>query len=138
MRVLFSEDDPDPRDIALIALANACGVFRTILSSEERAQVRDRIDLLKNLDLIGRTMTTAVEALDATDELSPVPRQPKEIPVVPGLPLLGNGLAMRKGLVTFLARQYRELGPIFKIRAPGRRFVCIAGPEATNFLTSHG
>ena len=138
MRVLFSEDVPGPRDIALIALANACGVFRTILSSEERAQVRDRIDLLKNLDLIGRTMTIAVEELDAPDEPSPEPRQPKEIPVVPGLPLLGNGLAMRKGLVTFLARQYRELGPIFKIRVPGRRFVCIAGPEATNFLTSHG
>ena len=138
MRVLFSDDVPDPRDIAMIALANACGVFRTILTSEERAQVRDRIDLLKNLDLIGRTMSLAIEGLEASDDLPPTPRRPKEIPVVPGLPLLGNGLAMRKGLVTFLARQYRELGPIFRIRAPGRRFVCIAGPEAANFLTSHG
>ncbi|MYD00663.1 MAG: cytochrome P450 [Gammaproteobacteria bacterium] len=138
MRVLFSDDIPDPRDIAMIALANACGVFRTILTSEERAQVRERIDLLKNLDLIGRTMSLAIEGLEAPDDASPKPRRPKEIPVVPGLPLLGNGLAMRKGLVTFLARQYRQLGPIFRIRAPGRRFVCIAGPEAANFLTSHG
>ncbi|MXX57128.1 MAG: cytochrome P450 [Gemmatimonadetes bacterium] len=138
MRILFSDDVPDPRDIAIIALANACGVFRTILSSEEREQVRDRIDLLKNLDLIGRTMSLAIEGLDAPDEPAPEPRRPKEIPVVPGLPLLGNGLAMRRGLVAFLARQYRELGPIFRIRAPGRRFVCIAGPEAANFLTSHG
>ncbi len=138
MRILFSDDVPGPRDIAIIALANACGVFRTILSSEERAQVRDRIDLLKNLDLIGRTMILAIEGLETPDEPAPEPRQPKEIPVVPGLPVLGNGLAMRRGLVTFLARQYRELGPIFRIRAPGRRFVCIAGPEAANFLTSHG
>ena len=138
MRVLFSDDIPDPRDIAIIALANACGVFRTILTSEERAHVRDRIDLLKNLDLIGRTMSLAIEGLEAPDAPPSEPRQPKEIPVVPGLPLLGNGLAMRKGLVTFLARQYRELGPIFRIRAPGRRFVCMAGPEAANFLTSHG
>ena len=138
MRILFSDDVPDPRDIAIIALANACGVFRTILSSEEREQVRDRIDLLRNLDLIGRTMGLAVADIDTPDGPPPEPRQPKEIPVVPGLPLLGNGLAMRKGLVAFLARQYRELGPIFKIRAPGRRFVCIAGPEAANFLTSHG
>ncbi|MDE2804694.1 MAG: cytochrome P450 [Gemmatimonadota bacterium] len=138
MRILFSDDVPDPRDVAIIALANACGVFRSILSSEERAQVRDRIDLLKNLDLIGRTMSLAIEGLDAPDEPAPEPHRPKEIPVVPGLPVLGNGLAMRKGLVTFLARQYRELGPIFRIRAPGRRFVCIAGPEAANFLTSHG
>ena len=138
MRVLFSDDVPDPRDIAIIALAGACGVFRTILTSEEREQVRDRIDLLKNLDLVGRTMSLAIEGLEAPDEPAAGPRRPEEIPVVPGLPLLGNGLAMRKGLVTFLARQYRELGPIFRIRAPGRRFVCIAGPEAANFLTSHG
>ena len=137
--MLFSEDVPDPRDIALIALASACGVFRTH-SVTQRSGRRSRIafDLLKNLDLIGRTMTLAVEELDAPDEPSPAPRQSKEIPVVPGLPQLGNGLAMRKGLVRFLAHQYRELGPIFKIRVPGRRFVCIAGPEATNFLTSHG
>ena len=138
MRALFSDDVPDPRDIAMIALANACGLFRTILSSEERAQVRDRIDLLKNLDLIGRTMSLAIEGLEAPAEPPPEPPQPKEIPAVPGIPLLGNGLAMRKGLVHFLARQYRELGPIFRIRAPGRRFVCMAGPEAADFLATHG
>ena len=138
MRILFSDDVPDPRDIAIVALADACGVFRTILSSEELEQVRDRIDLLRNLDLIGRTMGLAIEGLEAPDEPRPEPRRPREIPVVPGLPLLGNGLAMRRGLVTFLARHYRELGPIFRIRASGRRFVCIAGPEAANFLTSHG
>ena len=133
MRVLFSDDVPDPRDIAMIALANACGVFRSILTSEERAQVRDRIDLLKNLDLIGRTMSLAIEGLEAPDDPPPKPRRPKEIPVVPGLPLLGNGLAMRRGLVAFLARQYRDLGPIFRIRAPGRRFVCIAGAGGGQF-----
>ena len=74
MRVLFSDTVPDPRDIAMIALANACGVFRTILSSEERAQVRDRIDLLTKLDLIGRTMGLAIEALEAADEPPPKSR----------------------------------------------------------------
>ena len=138
MRILFSDEVPDPRDIAIIALANACGVFRTILSSEEREQVEDRIDLLKNLDLIGRTMSLAIEGLKEPDDPPPEPRRLKEIPVVPGLPLVGNGLAMRKGVVTFLARQHRKLGPIFRIRVPGRRFVCIAGPEAANFLTSRG
>ena len=138
MRVLFSDDFPEPRDIAMIALADACGVFRTILSSEERAQTRDRIDLLQNLDLIGRTMHLAIKGLDVPDEPPAGPPRPTRIPVAPGIPLLGNGLAMRKGLPAFLVRQYRDLGPIFRIRVPGRRFVCIAGPEAVNFLTSHG
>ena len=51
---------------------------------------------------------------------------------------MGNGLAVRKGPVNFLTHQYRELGPIFSIRAPGRRFVCIVGPEAASFLASQG
>ncbi|MCY3657636.1 MAG: GPP34 family phosphoprotein [Caldilineaceae bacterium] len=71
MRVLFGDDIPDPRDIALITLADACGVFHTILSSEEREQVQDRVDLLKNLDLIGRTMSLAIEGLEVSDESSP-------------------------------------------------------------------
>ena len=138
MRLLFSDDIPDPRDIGIVALADACGVFRTILAPEERAQVRDRIDLLRNLDLIARTMGRAIKELETPGELPAKPARPKEIPVAPGLPLLGNGLAMSKGLVTFLIRQYRELGPIFRIRAPGRGFICMVGPDATNFLTTHG
>ena len=138
MRVLFSDSLPDPRDIAVIALANACGVFRTILTAAERAQVRERIDLLTNLDLVGRTMSMAIKALGAADETPSKRPQAKEIPVVPGLPLLGNGLAMRKGLVRFLTQQYRKRGPIFETRVPGRRFVCMVGPEATRFLATHG
>ena len=138
MRVLFSDEIPDPRDIAMIALADACGVFHSILSSEERSQVQGRIDLLKKLDLIGRTMSQAIEGLEAPAASTPEPRPPREIPVAPGLPLLGNGLAMSRGLPAFLVRQYRNLGPIFRIRAPGRRFLCLAGPEAANFLALHG
>ncbi len=138
MRVLFSDEIPDPRDIAMIALADACGVFHSILSSEERSQVQDRIDLLKKLDLIGRTMGQAIEGLETPAEATSQARPPREIPVAPGLPLLGNGLAMGRGLPAFLVRQYRDLGPIFRIRAPGRRFLCLAGPEAVNFLALHG
>ena len=138
MRLLFSDDIPDPRDIGIIALADACGVFRTILAPEERAQVRDRIDLLRNLDLIASTMGRAIKELETPGEPPAKPVRPKEIPVAPGLPLLGNGLAMSRGLVTFLVRQYRELGPIFRIRAPGRGFICMVGPDATNFLATHG
>ena len=138
MRLLFSDDIPDPRDIGIIALADACGIFRTILAPEEQSQVRDRIDMIRKLDLIARTMGRAIEELDTPDEPPAKPARPKEIPVAPGLPLLGNGLAMSKGLAPFLVRQYRELGPIFRIRAPGRGFICMAGPDATDFLATHG
>ena len=44
MRVLFSDEIPDPRDIVIICLADACGVFDNILSKSERAEVHDRIE----------------------------------------------------------------------------------------------
>ena len=40
MRVLFSDDIPDPRDIVLICLADACGMFEKILSKEEFTKSR--------------------------------------------------------------------------------------------------
>ncbi len=138
MRLLFSDDIPDPRDPGIIALADACGMLRSILSPDEYAQVRGRIDVLQNLDLIAQAMGRAIQELSKPGEPSARSTQLEEIPVVPGLPLLGNSLALRKGLVAFLCHQYRRLGPIFRIRTPGRRFVCMVGPEATNFLASHG
>lgn len=47
---------------------------------------------------VGRTMSLAIDGPEASDEPPAAARQPKEIPIVPGLPPLGNGLAMRRGL----------------------------------------
>ena len=42
MRVLFSDDIPDPRDIVIICLADACGLFDSILSKSDRDEVQER------------------------------------------------------------------------------------------------
>ena len=67
MGVLFADDVPHPRDAMLIAVVDACGIFDRILSSEEKAEVADRIDLLRRLDLIGRTVSDAIRGLGASD-----------------------------------------------------------------------
>ncbi len=38
----------------------------------------------------------------------------------------------------FLTRSYEQYGPVFGIRALGRKFVVLAGPEANLFLTKEG
>ena len=63
MRALFHDEVPDPRDIVIVGLANACGVFERILSREEREQVRKRIELLSQLDPIGQSVNDAIRAL---------------------------------------------------------------------------
>ncbi len=59
-------------------------------------------------------------------------------PMARGWPVLGNALAMQQDLVTFLVEQYKQLGPIFRVRALNQEFVVMAGPEANTFVTQHG
>lgn len=60
MRTLFSHDIPDPRDIVIISLAAASGVFESVLTPDELAQVQGRIDLICRMDLIGREVADAI------------------------------------------------------------------------------
>ncbi len=60
MGVLFSDEIPDPRDAMLIGLADACDIFKELLSQRELHNVEDRIELVSGLDLIGRAMTQAI------------------------------------------------------------------------------
>ncbi|MCY3988353.1 MAG: GPP34 family phosphoprotein, partial [Gammaproteobacteria bacterium] len=56
--VLFSGDIPDPRDIALICIADACGVLKTVFGDKELDEVAPRLDQLRKMDLIGRELIT--------------------------------------------------------------------------------
>lgn len=55
-------------------------------------------------------------------------------PLAPGLPLLGNAREMAGNPLPFLIDQYQRHGPIFRVRAAGRAFTVIAGPEANQLL----
>ncbi|MCY4104766.1 MAG: GPP34 family phosphoprotein [bacterium] len=61
MEVLLSDDIPDPRDVMLICLADACGIFRVLLSGKELASLVPRIEQVTRLDLIGQTMVRAID-----------------------------------------------------------------------------
>ena len=139
MRALFHEEVPDPRDIVIVGLANACGVFERILSREERDQVGGRIELLSQLDLIGQSVSDAIRALRR--RAAPVvPRPRRKWPRARGWPLLGNTLDLlrTRTLRQFLTERYRELGPLFELRALNRRLLVMAGAEANLFLSREG
>ena len=60
MGVLFSDEIPDARDIVIISLADACGIFGGILSSRELKGAAQRIAQVRKMDLIGREVSKAV------------------------------------------------------------------------------
>ena len=60
MSVLFSDEIPDPHDIAIVGLADTCGIFKELLSRRELDDVAPRIVQVRKLDLIGRVVSRAV------------------------------------------------------------------------------
>ena len=68
--VLFSDDIPDPRDVALIGLVDACDILREIFPDRDMEQCRPRIDQLRKMDLIGRELAQAIADIEHTVMMS--------------------------------------------------------------------
>ena len=60
MEVLFSNEIPNPRDIVLICLVDACGILRELLTARELDSASERIEQVRKLDLIGQAVSKAV------------------------------------------------------------------------------
>ncbi|MYI56115.1 MAG: GPP34 family phosphoprotein [Acidimicrobiia bacterium] len=61
MSALLGDDIPDPRDVMLVCLADACGAFGELLARGEFADVIPRLEQLRKLELIGRAVFEAIE-----------------------------------------------------------------------------
>ncbi len=64
MEVLFSDEIPDPRDIMLICLVDACGIFSELLSKNALDGAAERIAQVRRMDLIGQAMTQAIRDIE--------------------------------------------------------------------------
>ena len=66
MGVLFSDEIPDPRDVVILCLADACGLFRHMLTRRELDQAATRIDQVRKLDLIGQAVSQAIHDIEVS------------------------------------------------------------------------
>ncbi|MCY4005923.1 MAG: GPP34 family phosphoprotein [Rhodobacteraceae bacterium] len=66
MSILFSDEIPEPRDIIIIVLVDACGLFRHLLSEKEHKRTRERISAIRKMDLIGQAVTNSVREIEAS------------------------------------------------------------------------
>ena len=62
--VLLSDDIPDPRDVVIIGLADACGILRELLPKGDYEQARARVDQVRKLDLIGQATYRAIHDIE--------------------------------------------------------------------------
>ena len=132
MRVLFISDIPDPRDIVIICLADACGLFERLISVDELGQIQERVEAVSRLDLIGQSVA---EAIRQSEEPAEIVRPTKAIPK-------GDRVSFTRVLLRdyreFFIDQYRRFGPIFQVRDPINRPITImTGPEALLFYAKN-
>lgn len=67
LETILSEDTiPDPRDIVLICLVDACGIFDELLSETELRRARPRIDQIRKMDLIGQAMAKVIQDIQSS------------------------------------------------------------------------
>jgi hypothetical protein len=62
--VLLSDETPDPKDVAIICLADGCNILRDVFSDKEINRIRPRIDQIRKLDLIGREVSGAIMEIE--------------------------------------------------------------------------
>jgi hypothetical protein len=58
-QLILTDEIPDPRDVVLVCLLNACELFYLVFSADELEQVAPRIEQLSKMDLIGQAVTQA-------------------------------------------------------------------------------
>ena len=70
MEVLFGDQIPDPRDVVIICLVDACGILKEMLSDRELDRASKRIEQVTRLDLIGQAVSKAVWDIQASIALA--------------------------------------------------------------------
>ena len=142
LQEIFGTEIPDPRDIAIISLANACDIFPRILPTDDYEEVRARIELISRLELVSRSVVASIRELTLAESFAKrqgIRRVGGGWPRASGhLPLIGHMWQFRNTINGFLVEQYRKLGPVFEISILGNKLVVMAGPEANRFLLHEG
>ncbi len=134
---IFTDAIPDPRDVIVICLANACGVMRHAFELDDAAE--ERIELISKMDLIGRSIASAVTHNLAGPSLrrSSVTR---DIPTVPLRDLALNRHARDGNVPALFASIAKKHGPVFKIRPPlsGNGMTFLAGIDTNRWMHRSG
>ena len=136
-RALLDDEIPDPRDIAVIGLLNACGGIHSLLDQEEYELAKDRIELFSGMDLIGRTIVEAVSSSYRPPQSLRAARR-RSIPVVRLRDLLRSQTFRSGNVPKFMAEKVKELGPVFELRSPGRTMVVLGGTEMNRWVGRRG
>ena len=136
MRTLFDDEIPDPHDVTVVGLVEACDGFKAMLTLEEYEEVEERIALVAGMDLFGRAVLAAVRSSYSPPASLHAGRQP--LPTVGLWDCLKSSTFRAGNLPKFFAEQAERLGAAFELKLPGNRFVVLAGAEVNHWVGRKG
>ena len=139
LSVILHDEIPDPRDAILVALMHTCGGFKLLLEEEDYEDALDRIELVARLDLIGRTVATAVKDSTAKPKTARIPRT-RPIPRIGFLDLLRQRDLRSGNFPKVMYEIYRQHGPVVRLPFKMRKSptVALMGPEVNHWVNRHG
>ncbi len=71
--LILGDELPEPRDVVLLNLGNACRLLEDLLTPEDRERTQARIAALARLDLIGQEMSRVIRDVETTLAVSRMP-----------------------------------------------------------------
>lgn len=71
--LLLGSDIPDARDVVLVCLVDACGLFGAVLNDEEFTKAKPRIAQIRRMDLIGQEVERSIVQIEAAIARSMLP-----------------------------------------------------------------
>ena len=139
LSVILNDDIPDPSDAILIALMHTCGGFKLVLSPEDYEEKLERIETLSKLDLIGRSVASAVR--DST--LTPKTRrviQTKPIPKLGFTDILRQRDFLSGNIPKAMHGIFQEHGPVVQLPFKVRKSTVFAlmGPDTNQWVNKYG
>ncbi len=137
--IILNDIIPDPRDAILIALMHTCGGFKLLLSQEDYDESLERIELIARLDLIGRTVASAVRDSTIKPKIRRVLRT-KPIPKLPILDFLRQRDFRKGNIPKAMYNIFRKHGPVvrFPFKMGKASLVAVMGPETNQWVNKHG
>ena len=135
-RVLFDDEIPEPRDVAIIGLVNYCDGFRSMLAREQYELAQAAIERYSRVDLIARSIALAVRSSRPSLRRS---RLSRRIPGVSLLELLRARNLRTGNLPALFAELAEQHGPVFELRPPfSKPLLFLAGAQVNHWANRHG
>ena len=129
-RILYAGEIPDPRDVIVIALVNACNVFR-YMEFQLDEETERRIEQICRMDLIGHAIGEAVSESIAAPILRRAPLT-SPIPTVSLRDLALNPHLRAGRLPALFASMAEKYGPVYEMRPPFKEPLIILAGLAAN------